>query len=290
MDYIMLTSAALLLAVDFSANKLYQNLRGTSLEASLFFNLILGLATAIIFFAVNRFRLSFSPYSVIMAVLMSVTVMSYNIIGFRILKQCSMAVYSLFLLIGGMTLPYVWGLVFLNEPFSAVRTIGLVVLIGGVVLSNFSSEKINPKQICMCLAVFVLNGLVSIVSKMHQIEANYQCVSTIEFIILGGIFKFFISGALLLGLKGKHVQTHSKNKSFLKALLIIILSAVIGGGSYFLQLYGAKSLPATMLYPFVTGGGIVFSALADLVLFKEKLSRRLIVSVVICFAGTIMFI
>lgn len=285
----MLTSAALLLAMDFTMNKIYQKLRGTSPKVSLFFNSVLGLATAIIFFAVNNFKLSFSPYSAFLAMLMSAFVMTYNIIGFRILKQRSVAIYSLFLMTGGMVLPYIWGLVLLNESFSAVRTIGLIVIIGGVFLSNFIGEKINLKQICMCLAVFVLNGLVCIISKMHQIEINYQCVSAIEFIILGGIFKFFIAGFLFLTLKNSEGQRSEKN-NFSKSLIVIILSAVIGGTSYSLQLYGAKSLPATVLYPFITGGSIVFSTLTGALLFKEKLSRKLIISVVLCLVGTIMFI
>lgn len=289
MQYMMLTSAALLLAMDFAMNKIYQKLRGTSPTETLFFNSVLGLATAIIFFAVNKFKLSFSPYSAFLAMLMSGLVMAYNIIGFRILQHNSMAIYSLFLMTGGMALPYLWGLLFLNESFSVVRTLSLIVIIGGVSLANFSGEKINLKQICMCLAVFIINGLVSIISKMHQIEINYQCVSAIEFIILGGIFKFFISGFLFLTFKNGKGQRSEKN-NFSKALIVIILSAVIGGTSYFLQLYGAKSLSATVLYPFITGGSIVFSTLIGAVLFKEKLSRKLIIGVVLCFVGTIMFI
>ena len=273
MQYMMLTSAALLLAMDFAMNKIYQKLRGTSSKTSLFFNSVLGLATAIIFFIVNNFKLSFSPYSAFTAMLMSTLVMTYNIIGFRILRQGSMAIYSLFLMTGGMVLPYIWGLVFLNESFSAVRTIGLIIIIVGVFLSNFSGEKINLKQIYMCLAVFVLNGFVSIISKMHQIEINYQCVSTIEFVILGGIFKFFIAGFLFLTFKNREGQRSEKN-NFSKSLIVIILSAVIGGTAYFLQLYGAKSLPATVLYPFITGGSIVSSTLIGALLFKERLSRK----------------
>ena len=289
MQYIMLTLAALLLAMDFAINKIYQKLRGTSPKASLFFNSILGLATAIIFFAINKFKMSVLPFSAIMAILMSTLVMSYNVIGFRILKQGSMAIYSLFLMTGGMVLPYIWGLAFLNESFSVLRTIGLIVIIGGVFLSNFSGEKINLKQICMCISVFVLNGLVSIISKMHQIEINYQSVSTIDFVILGGISKFLIAGFLFVIFKNRDGQRREKNNSS-KSLILIILSAVIGGTSYFLQLYGAKSLPATVLYPFMTGGSIVFSTLVGAVLFKEKHSKKLIVSVMLCFVGTIMFI
>lgn len=292
MQYLMLTLAGLLLAMDFALNKIYQKSQGTSPESALFFNSVLGLTTAIVFFAVNGFKLSLSPYSAFAALLMSTLVMSYNIIGFRILKQGPMAIYSLFLMSGGMVLPYIWGLIFLNESFSVIKTVGLIVITGGVFLSNFNGEKTNLKQICMCFAVFVLNGLVSVVSKMHQIETNYHCVSTVEFVILGGMFKFFVAGFLFLLFKNRTEKSNlfkSKNNLF-KSLIIIISSTLIRGSSYFLQLYGAKSLPATVLYPFVTGGSIVFSTLTGALLFKEKLSRKVIIGVVLCFIGTVMFV
>ena len=62
------------------------------------------------------------------------------------------------------------GFLFLNEPCSIARTIGLTLILAGIILSNFSNQKINFKQIAMCIAVFVLNGLVRIISKLHQIN------------------------------------------------------------------------------------------------------------------------
>ena len=288
MGYILLSASAFLLAIDFALNKLYQQIRGTSPKASFFFNAVLGLVTAIIFLAVNKFSVSFSAYSIIMSMLMSVFVMSYNIIGFRLLKTGSMAIYTLFLMTGGMVLPYIFGLIFLNEQFSVMRTGALVLIIAGVILSNFSGEKINLKRICMCIAVFVLNGLVSIISKLHEIETNYECVNSVEFIILGGIFKFLLAGALYILFKNRETKTLEKKFSA-KALIIVVMSAAVGGISYLLQLYGAKSMPATVLYPFITGGSIVFSAFTGAVAFKEKLSGKIIISVILCFIGTIMF-
>lgn len=288
----MLTAAALLLATDLSLNKIYQKTRGASSGASLLFNSALGLATAIIFFAVNRFSLSVSPYSAIMATLMSTAVMSYTMIGFHILKEGSMAIYSLFLMTGGTVLPYLWGLMFLKEPFSAVGTVGVILIIGGVFLSNFGGEKTTFKQIGMCLSVFFLNGSVSIISKMHQIEEKYPCVSTIDFVILGGICKFLIAGILLLSvlILGRKEGGGREKNTLSKSWIVIVLSALVGGSSYFLQLYGARSLPATVLYPFITGGSIVFSSLMDAAVFKEKPSRRLILGVGLCFVGTVMLI
>jgi multidrug transporter EmrE-like cation transporter len=40
----------------------------------------------------------------------------------------------------------------------------------------------------------------------------------------------------------------------------------------------------------VTGGSIIFSALSGLVFFKEKLSTIQIISIGLCFAGTLLFL
>ena len=150
MGYIMLTLSALLLAFDFSLNKVYQQQRGTKAEATLLFNAVLGLLTAVIFLAVNRFQLSFSAFSVIMAMIMSMLVMSYNIIGFRLLKRGSMPIYTMFLMIGGMVLPYVFGLIFLHEQFSVIRTTALVFIILGISLSGSGGIKANNIMAVYC--------------------------------------------------------------------------------------------------------------------------------------------
>ena len=289
MYYLMLTASAMLLGVDFALNKIYQKIYGTAPKAAFFFNSLLGIITAVIFFCINGFKLEFTVYSFVMAGLMGLFVMSYNIIGFRLLKSGTVAAYTLFLMTGGMVLPYIWGLLFLNERFSVLRTAGLAVILSGVILSNFSGERVNIKQIVMCVAVFVLNGFVSIVSKMHQSQTTFDSVNAAEFIILGGIFKFLLAGILFLVFKKKD-NSESGDHSLKKAVIIITSSAFIGGVSYMLQLLGAKTLPATVLYPFITGGSIVFSALAGVILFKEKLSAKLIISVILCFAGTLMFL
>lgn len=293
-DYGMLTLAAILLAIDFALSKLYQKRAGTALSAGFAFNAILGLFTALIFWGISGFDVHITWFSAIMAALLTVFCMSYTLIGFRILRSGSMALYSLFLMTGGMTLPYLWGLFFLNEPFSWLRTAGLAVLMVAVLLSNLpqKGEKINAKLILMCASIFVLNGLVSIVSKAHQIELNFPTVDTAEFVMLSGVAKFLISGIAFLiakcvGKKGTEQKAHPKK---LPILAIILASAAIGGVSYLLQLVGAKNLPATVLYPFITGGSMVFSSIVGIVAFREKPSRVLIFSIALCFIGTLLFL
>ncbi len=288
MQYAMLMFAAVLLAADFVISNLYQRKAGTSPAAGFRFSAIQGIFTVIIFFFINGCRFFFSPYSFLMSALMNTCVIAYTLLGFRIMRYGSMSLYTLFLMTGGMTLPYIFGLLFLDEPFSAIRTLALILILIGVVLSNFSGEKINRKQITLCVAVFFINGFVSIFSKLHQIESTYVCVSATEFVMLGGIFKFIFAGSLYLLTKKNMEQKDSVPAKTI--LPFMAASALIGGISYLFQLIGAASLPASVLYPFVTGGGIVFSAIAGKLVFHDKLSAKMIASVLLCFIGTVLFL
>lgn len=291
MDYLMLLGAPLLLAVDFSINNVYQKINGSSHKSAFAFNALLGLFTAIIFFAFSGFKFEISWYSFLMAALMSMFVMCYSLLGFKLLKNGSMALYTLFLMTGGMTLPYLFGLIFLNEPFSWLKTAGLIIILSGVVLSNLSAKKVNVFMLLMCIAVFFLNGLTSITSKLHQINTIYFCVNTTQFVMLTGLFKFLISGILFLVTKKENVEQPQSNKNIkLISVLLTVASAIISGVSFMLQLWGAAKLPATLLYPFITGGSIIFSSIAAVLLFKDKISKKLIISVILCFIGTLSFL
>lgn len=287
MQYLMLVGAAMLLAVSFCMQKIYRGLNeGT--RAACGYNSVLGLFTAIIFFAINGFRVNFSPYSFILSMLVNVFVTVYTLIGFKLLKSATMATYTLFLMSGGMIVPYVYGILFLGESVSALKIAGLLVVLGGVIFSNFSREKINFKQLIMCISIFLINGFVSVFSKLHQIEANFYKVNAEEFVMLGGIFKFIFAGILFMFTK--NAEGSKQSKKIALPLAVIIISAAAGGVSYLFQLFGAAALPATVIYPFVTGGSIILSSLAGAVFFGDKLSKNAILGIVLCFFGTIMFL
>ena len=60
--------------------------------------------------------------------------------------------------------------------------------------------------------------------------------------------------------------------------------------SYMLQLIGAEFLPASVLYPFITGGSIILASFAGVAFLKEKLTIRQWMAVTACFVGTLLFL
>ena len=284
-NYLMIIFATILLALNFAVTKEYQQKEGTSLENGLKFNILLGAFSAGIFFVMNGFKIELNVFSVVMASIMAIVIVVYTIIGFKIMSEEKMALYTVFLMSGGMIVPYIWGLLFLNEPFSILRTIGLIVIAAAVFITNADSSKPGAKQIIMCLAVFLLNGCVSVISKEHQI--NPQAASFVDFLIINSLAKVLFCFITLLFVKNRNA---AKSKISLKPVLIIFSSALLSGFSYLLQLIGAKNLEATVLYPIVTGGGIIFTAFAGSIFFKEKITFKIALGIILCFAGTCMFL
>lgn len=292
-NYIMLLIAVVLQAVDFVFNKMYQKRAGAHMRSSLTFNAWIGLFTACVFFVIHGilegFSFQISWFSVGMAAGMALFNLTYVVLGFRMLSAGKMATYTLFLMVGGMSVPYVWGSFVLNEEFSILRTVGLLVLILGVFISNYQKGGWNKRYLLLGVAVFFLNGAVSTVSKMHQVETVLPTVSSTSFVMWVGITKLILCSAalLFLGKKGEGAGTAVPLKSVIG---IFLGCAFVGGISYLLQLIGAQNLPATVLYPFITGGCIIVTALAGWLVYHEKLSKQTILGIALCFAGTCMFL
>ena len=283
MSYIYVAIAVVLLAFEFACSKKYQALEGTQMVPGLRFNALTGLLSALTMLVISGFQPAWSPLSLILAIGQAACCIAYSLIGFRVLKMGGMALYSTFLMSGGMLLPYFVGVAFWNEQLSWLRIVGVVLILGAVILSNFTREKINKKLIALCCTVFFLNGFVSILSKYHQIKAP---VDSTNFAMYAGAAKFLLCSLVLIFCRKAPSQFMQNRKSY----LVIAVTAVVCGVSYLLQLMGAKDLPATVLYPMITGGCVVMSALAGVIFFKEKLSKLQLFSILLCLAGTLFFV
>jgi len=75
-----------------------------------------------------------------------------------------------------------------------------------------------------------------------------------------------------------------------RSAALVFLSAAITGVAYILQLYSAASLPATVVYPIVTGGSIVFTMMAGWIFFHERPDAKMFAAAGLSFCGTCLFL
>lgn len=299
------------LALQFSVNKGYQKRFGAGITVSLCFTSLSGILTAFLFFCINGFSLRSTPVSLLYAAAIAVLCLSYNLIGFRIFALGSLSVYTLFLMLGGMILPYFYGVFALDEPATVPRIIGLLILILSLFFPLLDARQNGSKKtivpfFALCILVFFLNGGVSILSKAHQSAASADTiVGTSDFVILTNGINGVLS-AVSLGIvtfvkrsSAGFAGVNSPERSAMEkkplsgirhVLLLALAGAVCNGTSYYLQLIGAAHIDASMLYPIVTGGSVVLSALAGILFFHEIPPKWTRIGLAVTFTATLFFL
>lgn len=290
-DYLKVLFSVVLLAVGFIVQKIYQKGSVSSNGSSVMFSIISAFCSVIVLVLLNGFSFAFTPYSAVNSLLRSFCALAYTVLGFQIMREGKVAFYMLFLMSGGMLVPAVWGWLFLAEEVTPLRVLGSLVLVASIALSNSGESRPSLKTVLKCCAVFFLNGFVSVLSKLHQINTAYSAVGTTEYAMLGTLCTLLMSMALLAVMTVKNksygeLRTHFR----LRTLLLVPLYSALGTVSSLFQLDGAKNLPASVLYPMITGGTVVLTGLFALLFFGEKLSRRGWAGIALCLAGTCMFL
>ena len=305
--YIMILIAVVLLAVQFASNRAYSIRQGSSAKASLTFTTLVGFTCAVVMFliaVISGEGFVITPYSLGMGAIVAALCCSYTFIGFKIMALGSLSVYTMFLMLGGMMLPYLYGVFMLDEAVSVWRIIGFILLALSLVFPVVAREKAGKSSvifIVLCLAVFCLNGCVSITSKVHQINEVYAKSGSASFSFITNSINAVMSavGLAILNAREKKQQTQKdgsaaaaeKPKTSVGVIaLIVLINAVAGGVSYVLQLVSAAHVAASALYPMITGGSVVLSALAGLICFKEKPDRISLIGLILSFAATFLFL
>ena len=313
MEYLLITLAALCIGVQFNVNKIYSKVSPKGILGALLFPCLTTIVGAIILLCINLFKINFTAFVLIMASIGSVISVLSLMVGILATGRGRVSVYTTFMMLGGMFLPYIYGLCSGEKP-TVGKIIGIIVLIVALVLSVLPSKEerenktpIKVSFIVLCAIAFILNGCTSIVSNIHQKNTALQ-MATFDYVITGYLMQFILAGIAVIiayfvtksrirtaqnGTLHPTSENNGRKINFKKILLVFAVCAIfsiVSGGGFLLQLVANKTLDASLLYPFVTGGSTIFGTLIAYFTFKEKLNVNTIISLVLMLGGTILFI
>ena len=286
----------------FALNKLWQESNGAGIKTSLLYTALTGVFIGVIFTAAGGFRVQITPFSLLCAAVVAVLCLGYNLIGFKVFSIGSYSVYMMFLMLGGMLLPFIYGMIFLGDAEGAgiislaARFTGIVLLTVSLALPCLGGKKEKKNSglfVLLCVIVFILNGFVSITSKIHQIETVRKTVDTMSFVVLTNGVNGVASAVILLFLCLKDKKPPELKKGFpvWKVILMPLIAGALNGSSYLCQLVAAASdMPASVQYPMITGGTVILSAVVGRVFFKEKQDKLSFAGTLLAFAATFLFL
>lgn len=279
MYYIMVLIAAVLFSLQFLCQQKYEENCGTGFCAALGFSLYKGLVVILMMLILSGFKIQFTLFSFILSgvyALCYILMISFSLKAFSV---ANLSVYSVFTMLGGMLLPFLAGVLFYNEELSVFKVMCCLLIVVAVLL-NIQKGTGNKKAIIYYMLVFVLNGMVGVLSKIHQ-DSGIAHTDSTSFMLYSGVFTVIIC-SIWLRVKGERIPL-MKGKN----LLYSAGDGALNGIGDLLLLIAVANIPASVQYPLVTGGVMVFSTIIS-VIRHEKLRKVEYIAAAIAFISSVM--
>ena len=279
--YFLLIVATVLFAFQMFFNQQYQRLRGNTLEASLTFTTYVHSVMFFLMLCINGFKLEWSWFSAGMALIRAVMDVVFGYCSIKALACANLSVYSTFSMLGGMLLPFVYGVAFASEPLTLPKIL-CCLLISLALFLTVERGKHSKKAVFYYFCVFTLNGLYGVVAALHQNRADLA-VDSQSFSAMASLFTVAIAVVVSLLTTKKFPLLRKPEVKF-----VGLFGACCGLGNLLL-LIALLHVNASVQYPIITGGTMVVSTLICL-LRREKLSVREYLATAIAFGATVLII
>lgn len=326
---LLLILSAFLFSIQFLLAKSYQNRNGAGIKATLKLSVIVYLTGTLFFYlkyviTTGDFSIRFSFFTLMINIATTVAALLGMYCGNKALGIGNMSVYAVFTMLGNIILPSVVGMIFFGEKVTALKVICMLLMIAAIVLINSkkdSSAKKNNKAILFYVAIFILNGLTGILFTIHQnnptLTASFDYVDGVAvansdvFVLWNSIVETITATLLLSGYclffdrkntekavsapYNEIAEGQKKSKNTLNPICFLLIIGVAYGvvhglGNYFIALgTGPNSLGASVTFPLVNGGTILFSTLFGFLFYKEKLSKSAIIGLLLVVISTVLF-
>ena len=185
-----------------------------------------------------------------------------------------------------LVIPTFYGLLFLpGETASVTLIVGLVLLFVSLFLVNMEGTKKEEKKMTLkwgiyALLAFLGNGICSAVQKAQQIKFEGQYKS--ELMIIALAISVLGIGAAALITERKQITANLKTASYW-----YIICGLANGLVNLFVLILSNSLPASVMFPIISAGGIIATAIIAVFFYKEKMSKQQIVGFVL---GTVSIV
>lgn len=278
MYFLLIIIATVSVSFQFVFNDKFREETDNTLNSSLKFNLYSSVVGFVVLLILNGVQFNVTVFSLLTACVYSLTYIAFCYATFKALDVANLSVYSVFSMIGGMILPFVYGIL-CGEEFKIIRML-CCILVGISIIMSMKSDEHTGKSTVYYMLVFVLNGLFGVISKFHQFHAD-ACVDSGSFMLLIKITSVLFS-FILLSINKKHkVSINSK------AAISCCAYGVLNSVGNLLFLVALLHVPASVQYPVITGGVIIISTLIT-ILKGENIRKKDVGAACIAFSATLL--
>ena len=227
-----------------------------------------------------------STFTVILAVVFGLISAVQNLTNLKAFSTGPMS-YTTIIISFSTLISTLSGVMFFGEDMKAIHVVGIVLMLVSFLLAvekKSDEGGFSAKWLVLCTVTFLMTGAIGVMQKIHQHSAHRAelnsfliiafCVACIVPLILAPIFA-----------KKEQVKISISTSAVKHAAIALASLFIIGGiciaANNKLNLFLSGQMPSAVFFPLVNGGGLVLSTLAAVIIFKERLSPKRWVGVVV---------
>lgn len=240
-------------------------------------NSIIALVTAVMALMMGgRFIGSLNTDSIILCVVNAITAILAQVFFIRSVAAGSVTVSSLFYACG-FIIPTIWGAVYYHEEITALQIVGLLVLCVSLWLGTQKEESgkkdFSVKWLVLTLLAMFFSGILGVIQKIFSMSEQSHMMN--DFLVTAFSIMFLLTLVVYV------VTNKGVRKSSPKFYTLAVLMGIATGLINMLNIFLAGKLPSIIVFPATNGGIIVATALASAFVFREKLSSRQKLSIIL---------
>lgn len=270
-NWILTILLAFFMCLQSIFTRMYNQKLEATVENSSVFTLVRVLIIALFFLLLSGFRMGWHgptmPYA-----------LSYGLMLAINLITCTMAyltgpfALTSLLISASMVLVTVFGLVFLKEPLSLTMGIGIGLLVVSVLLLHEKAPddcRLTPRWWIYTILAFFCNAGCTLAQKLHQTSFPGRYEN--EFMFYGAVLCAVLCLVYCLFKRVKPGQIKQcMEKGWVSMLGIGVACSLV---NLLLMILNA-SMPASLLFPTLSGLTLLFAPLLGKFLYHEKSTRR----------------
>lgn len=290
LSYGMLSASTIMFGVQFFFNDMFRKNYGNSFRDTLVCRIGGGLFSLVALIVIQMFqqgKLVFecSNYALVMAFITNLSSFLLTFCSLKALGKINLSTYSLFMMLGGMVLPFASGILLHGEALTVGKALCFLIIAGSLFIVKGIGKSTSGT--IYYIGIFVLNGMSGVLSKLYHAlpESNpgLTKISSAGYSILMVIISLLLAGVMILFVKGE------KKPLNFKSVFAMGGGTILNKIANLLLLEALIILPASAQYPFTTGGTIIVSAIIAFFTDKKPIKRELI-AVAVAFLGILMLL
>lgn len=262
MDYVLLALTALTVACQNITKKLFSK---KSAVGVFFYSGMISMF-AMLFFVVINDDWTFHPEQLGYSFGFAVSYIGFTLFGVLAMKEGSLAKTAL-VMSSSLLIPTFYGFLFLNEPVSIALLVGLCLLLIALWLINYVKESSGAtwKWVIYAFLAFAGAGMCSVVQRMQNDTFGAEGKNLFMILALAMVTVILFVVALF-----SEPERQNFGNIVRKGLPLAALCGSFSGLCNMLVMYLNPRVAASVLFPVISGGGVVIAFLYAVIVLKEK--------------------